>query len=75
MPKSALKRARQASRKVFHLETAFEQIKLQIETQHDVQVVRHLVGIGADQRALDLVDGAIEGFERHLSEMIGEGVT
>ena len=51
---------------VLHLEPPLQQIELQIEAQHDVQVVRHLVGVGADQRALDLVDGAIEGVERHL---------
>ena len=34
-----------------------------------MQVVGHLVGVDADQRALDLVDGAVERVERHIARV------
>src|ERR1700730_17996088 len=52
---------------------SFQQIQLQIETHHNVEVVGDLVGIRADQRALHLVDRAI-GLEPNLSELVGEGI-
>ena len=61
-------------RQVFHLQPAFQQVHLEIETHHDVEIVGHLVGVGADQRAFDPVDGAIEGLRRDGAERIGEGV-
>src|ERR1700724_2070755 len=53
---------------------AFEQFQLQIETHHYMEVIGDLVGIRADQRALHLVDRAIEGLEPNLSELVEEGI-
>src|ERR1700730_7672946 len=53
---------------------AFEQFQLQIEAHHYMEVIGDLVGIRADQRALHLVDRAIEGLEPNLSELVGEGI-
>ena len=72
MPRSPAKRARQASGRSLHREPALEQLELEVEAQHDVQVVGHLVGVGADQRALDLVDRAVERVERHAAELLRE---
>ena len=58
---------------VLHRELAFQHFQLEIEAQHDVQIVGDLVGVGADQRPRDLVDGAVEGRQRHICELIGEG--
>ena len=53
-------------------EFAFEQLQFKIEADHDVEIVGHFVGISADQRALDLVDGAVEHVERHVAELHGK---
>jgi hypothetical protein len=37
-----------------------------------MKVVGDFVGVGADERALDLVDSAVEIFERHVSELVGK---
>lgn len=34
---------------IFHAQSAFEQLELEVEAQHDVQIVGDLIGIGADQ--------------------------
>ena len=39
-----------------------------------MQVVGHLVGVGADQRGLDLVDGPVKGVERHAAQLPGKGL-
>ena len=57
-------------RQIFDLQAALQHSQLQVEPQHDVKIVSHLVGIGADQRSLDLVDGAIERVERDLRELV-----
>ena len=59
---------------VLDREPAFQHGQLQVEPHHDVQIVGHLVGVGADQRPLDLVDGAVEGLQRHALELAGEGI-
>ena len=59
-------------RQIFHRQAALQHLQLQIEPQHDVEIVGHLVGVAADQRARDLVDGAIEGVERHVCELVRE---
>ena len=51
---------------------AFEQLQFKIEAQHDMQVVGHLVCVGADERAFNLVDGAIELIERDALKLFGE---
>ena len=51
---------------IFGPQTALEQFQLQSETQHDVKVVGHLVGISADQRSFDSVNGAIESLNGTL---------
>ncbi len=57
-------------RQIFHRKLALEQFELEIEPQDDVEIVGHLVGVGADERARDLVDGAIEGLTRNLSQLL-----
>src|SRR5689334_12328540 len=51
-------------RQVLDPQPSFEERNLELEPQHDVKIVRHLVRIGADERALHLVDGTIKGIER-----------
>ena len=58
---------------VLDRQPALQHGQLQLESHHDVQIVGHLVGVGADQRPLDLVDGAIERLERHALELAREG--
>src|SRR2546430_11090162 len=41
---------------------------LQLEPDEDVEVVRHLVGLHADQGGLDLVDGEVEIVEGDVLE-------
>ena len=60
-------------RQILHRELAFQHFQLEIEAQHDVEIVGHLVGVGADERTRHLVDGAVKGLERHVREPIGEG--
>ena len=36
-------------RQVLHAELALEQFQLEIEAQHDVQIVGHLVGVSANE--------------------------
>ena len=51
---------------------ALQHLQLQVEAQHDMEIVRHLIGFGADEGPFDLVDGAIEGVERHRPELVRE---
>ena len=48
-------------RQVVDRERALDQRQLELEAQDDVEVVGRLVGVDADQRALDGVDRAVEG--------------
>ena len=43
------------------LEPVLDQLLLELEAQHDVQPVGHLVGLDPDERALDPVHRAVEG--------------
>ena len=52
---------------------AFHDFLLQLEAQDDVQVVGGLVGLHADERRLDLVDGAVEALRIDPGELLGEG--
>src|SRR5438105_6131740 len=61
-------------RQVLDGEASLEQRDLEIEPQDDVQIVGYLVGVGSYQRALDLVDGAMENLDRHVSERGREGL-
>ena len=56
-------------RQILHRQLPFEQFAFEIEADHHMQIVGHLVGVGADQRALDLVDGAIERVELHALQL------
>ena len=49
-----------------------DQPLLQLETQEDVQVVGHLVGLDADQRGRNLVDRRPEGIELHPPQLLGK---
>src|SRR5262249_18669926 len=55
--------------KVFDLELALEKLELEIESHDDVQAVRHLVSVGADERAFDLVDRSVERVEGYAAEL------
>ena len=72
IPKSALIAVAPGFGQVADGEIAFEHGQLEVESQHDVQVVGDFVGFDADQRSLDLVDCPIEGLQRHLTELFGE---
>ena len=51
-------------RQIGHAELAVEQVQFQAETHDHMQVVGDLVGVRANQRALNLVDGPIELIQR-----------
>jgi len=57
-------------RKVFGPQTAVKQLQLQVEAQHNMKVVRDLVGIDSDQGPVDFVDSAIEGFNANVPELV-----
>ena len=52
---------------------ALQHLQLKVKAQHDVQVVGHLVGFGADEGALHLVDGPVEGVEGDAAQLLGKG--
>src|SRR4029079_8585886 len=54
-------------------QAAFEHVQLELKAQHNMKVVGDFVGVGADERALDLVDGAVERVLRYIAELAGEG--
>ena len=60
-------------RQVLDRQLAFQQRQLQVEAQHHMQVVGHLIRVGADERAPHLVDRPVEGLQRHLAQLVGEG--
>ena len=57
-------------RKILHPKSAFEQFQFEVETHHNVEVIRDLVGIRADQGALHLVDRPVKGLETCPAELI-----
>ena len=59
-------------RQVVDRERALDQRQLQLEAQHDVEVVGRLVGVDADQAALDGVDAAIEVVHRRARGQAGQ---
>ena len=64
--------ARPGVAKVANRKPALEHGLLKIETDHDVQVVGHLVRVGANERPFDLVDGAIEDFKLTAANCSGK---
>src|SRR6202158_886811 len=54
------------------LEPAFQQLVLQPEPQHDVQVVGDLVRLDADQRGVRLVDGLEESLVTDVAQRLRE---
>ena len=54
-----------------HLEFAVHHALFQLVAHHDVQAVGDLVGLGADERRLGLIDGAVE-FLRRVARKLGE---
>src|SRR5205807_929052 len=59
---------------VLHREAALDQLLLELEADDDVQVVRDLVRVDADQRRAHPVHGAVEGLLVHRPELGGEGL-
>src|SRR4029079_16773230 len=59
-------------REIPHGELPLEEIELQIEAENDVEAVRGFVGVGADERSLHAVDGAIERVHAHRVEIAAE---
>src|SRR5208283_5015748 len=59
---------------IFHAQMAFEQIQLQVETHHNMEVIGDLVSIRSDQGSLHLVDRAVEGLEAYLPELVGKHI-
>src|SRR5262245_56603947 len=55
-----------------YLELALEKIELEVEPHNHVKAVRHFVGVRADERAFELVDGAVKRVERNVTELAGE---
>src|SRR5438270_4421299 len=53
-------------RQVAHLEATGEELALDLETEDDVQAIRHLVGVDAPERRLHLVQRALERLDRHV---------
>ena len=49
---------------VVYLELAVHHTLFQLVAHHDVQAVGDLVGLGADERRLGLIDGAVEFLRR-----------
>ncbi len=58
-------------RQVGDRQAVFGQGDLEVEAQHDVQVVGRLVGLDPDQRRFDLVDGAVEGGQIDVGQLFG----
>ena len=58
-------------RQVLDPEPSFEELQLQFEPQHDVKVVGHFVSVGADERGLHLVDGAIKDRRQSVDHGLG----
>ena len=54
-------------------EFAFEQIKFQPKADDDMEVIGDLIGLGADERTLHLVDGLVEGLGRDIVQLGREG--
>ena len=55
---------------VLELDRLREQLLLELEAEDDVQVVGRLVGLDADQRRLDPVDGAVPVLELDVLERL-----
>ena len=59
------------ARQVVHLEFAVHHTLFKLVAHHDVQAVGDLVGLGADEGRLRLIDGAVE-FLRRVAAQLGE---
>ena len=59
------------ARQVVHLEFAVHHTLFELVAHHDVQAVGDLVGLGADEGRLRLIDGAVE-FLRRVAAQLGE---
>ena len=55
------------------LKASLQKRQLQLEAQHDVEVVGHLVGLDPHQRGLDAVDGPMEVVQAEAGQLLGEG--
>ena len=58
------------ARQVVYLELAVHHALFKLVAHHDVQAVGDLVGLGADERRLHLVDGAVEFFLVHVGKLL-----
>ena len=59
------------ARQVVYLELAVHHALFELVAHHDVQAVGDLVGLGADEGRLRLIDGAVE-FLRRVAAQLGE---
>ena len=59
------------ARQVVYLELAVHHALFELVAHHDVQAVGDLVGLGADEGRLRLIDGAVE-FLRRVARKLGE---
>ena len=57
---------------VLRVERALDQPLLELEAEDDVQAVRRLVGLDADEAGLGAVDGGEERVEVDVAELSGE---
>ncbi len=67
-PNSASNRSFQAAGRSTAAQIAGQQREFQLEAQRDVQVVRRLVRLHADERRPHVVDGEVERLLRHVRE-------
>ena len=59
-------------RQLLHARSAFHQVLLDLEPQHDVEVIRQLVSFDADQRWFHPVDRGIELLHRYVGQLLRE---
>src|SRR4029079_5323698 len=59
-------------RQVLHRKPALEKLGLQVEADNDVEIIGELVRFRTNQRAFDLVDGAIEGLNGGARKLAAE---
>ena len=60
-----------ALRQVAQRDAPFDDVLLELEAEHDVHPVRHLVGLDPDQAGLDGVDAGVEAIEIDVGELLG----
>ena len=51
---------------------AIDHLALNLDAQHDVEIIRQLIGLGPDQARADAVDGAMKGLLVNACELLRE---